>query len=107
MSRRAYSAELAVPSAEKGSEKTEGACGMAEVALPLPMLHPGQPARVSRLLAAGPGMARKLSAMGILPGAVLTVLNAPGGPLLLRVGESRIAIGRGMAQRVMVTPCNG
>ncbi len=50
-------------------------------------------------------MVRKLGAMGVLPGVVVTVLNSQAGPLVLRVGKSRIAIGRGMAQRIMVVPC--
>jgi ferrous iron transport protein A len=66
------------------------------------MLPPGQSARVTRVLAAGPGMQRKLSAMGILPGSVVAVLNAQNGPLLIRVGDSRVGLGRGMAQRIMV-----
>jgi len=57
------------------------------------------------VLVPGHGMAQKLSAMGILPGVPVTVLNAQGGPLLLRVGDLRLAVGRGMAQRIMVTPC--
>lgn len=74
-------------------------------AMPLPLLQPGQTACVERILAAGPGMNRKLSAMGIVHGAQVTVLNAQPGPLLLRVGEVRYAIGRGMAQHILVTPC--
>jgi len=77
-----------------------------EPALPLPMLRSGERARVSRLLPAGNGCMRQLSAMGIFPGVVLTVLNTQGGALLVRIGEGRFAIGRGIAQRVLVTPCN-
>ena len=79
--------------------------GMNVNAMPLPMLRPGQPACVVRVLAAGQGMVRKLSAMGVVPGVRVTVLNAQPGPLLLRVGECRYAIGRGMAQRILVVPC--
>ncbi len=78
---------------------------MTESAMPLPMLRPGQSARVSCVLPAGQGIARKLSAMGLLPGVLLTVLNSPGGPVMLRIGDSRFALGRGVAQRIMVVPC--
>jgi ferrous iron transport protein A len=74
-------------------------------AMPLPLLRPGQTACVERVLAAGQGMVRKLSAMGIVRGVQVTVLNAQPGPLLVRVGEGRYAIGRGMAQRILVVPC--
>jgi len=72
---------------------------------PLPMLNAGEAACVSRILPCGQGLARKLTAMGLSPGAKVTVLNGRGGPLLLRVGECRIAVGLGMAQRVMVKLC--
>ncbi len=79
--------------------------GMNATAMPLPLLPPGQTACVERVLAAGQGMVRKLSAMGIVRGVQVTVLNTQPGPLLLRVGEGRYAIGRGMAQRILVVPC--
>jgi ferrous iron transport protein A len=82
-----------------------GQAAMIGNAMPLPLLPPGQTACVERVLAAGQGMVRKLSAMGIVRGVRLTVLNAQPGPLLVRVGEGRYAIGRGMAQRILVVPC--
>jgi hypothetical protein len=42
----------------------------------------------------------------IVRGVRVTVLNSQPGPLLLRVGEGRYAIGRGMAQRILVVPCH-
>ncbi len=74
-------------------------------AMPLPMLRPGQPACVECIRAAGQAITRKLSAMGIVHGAHVMVLNSQPGPLMLRVGEGRYAIGRGMAQHILVTPC--
>ena len=74
-------------------------------AMPLPMLSPGQPACVTSVMAAGHGCVRKLGSMGIMPGSRVTVLNSQAGPMLLKVGESRYAIGRGMAQRILVVPC--
>ncbi len=41
--------------------------------------------------------------MGIRPGGGVEMLRNPGrGPVLLKVGESRIAIGRGMAMKIFV-----
>ncbi|NLF62720.1 MAG: ferrous iron transport protein A [Lentisphaerae bacterium] len=73
--------------------------------MPLALLPPGQTARVERILGTGQEIARKLCAMGIVHGAQVTVLNAQPGPLMLRVCEGRYAIGRGMAQHILVTPC--
>jgi len=41
--------------------------------------------------------------MGLRVGKVIEILNSEGsGPILLKVGESRIAIGRGMAMKIIV-----
>jgi len=42
--------------------------------------------------------------MGIIPGAELEIVHAGrGGPLIVRVHEGRIVLGRGMAHRIIVT----
>ena len=51
------------------------------------------------------GMRSKLYSMGLVPGAAISVLSpADGGrgPLMLRVKGSMLAIGRGMAQKIIV-----
>lgn len=51
----------------------------------------------------GRGMRSKLYSMGLVPGAAFTVLSGNGtGPVLLRVKDSRLAIGRGTAQKIIV-----
>jgi len=76
-----------------------------ETAMPLPMLSTGKAACVCRVAGAGHVCLQKLGSMGIMPGTKLTVLNSQNGPLLLKVGDSRYAIGRGMAQKILVQPC--
>lgn len=90
---------------ETPAEPGKSTIPSAGVPLPLPMLPPGKSARVEQILPAGRGMVQKLSAMGVIPGVSVTVLNTQNGPLLLRVGEGRCAMGRGLAQRILVTPC--
>ena len=51
----------------------------------------------------GKKMLRRLSALGLTPGVELSVVHNAGGALLLSVRGSRIALGRGMSQRVMVS----
>ena len=48
----------------------------------------------------------RLATMGLLPGAVLSVLNRGplGGPLLIEIDGTRIALGRGVARKVLVEP---
>lgn len=45
---------------------------------------------------------RRLLDLGVLPGADLRVLQSAGGPLLIAVRDSRLAIGQGMAHKVLV-----
>jgi ferrous iron transport protein A len=52
----------------------------------------------------GRNMRAKLCHMGLVPGASFTVIKGHdgGGPVILKVKETRLAIGQGMAQRMMV-----
>lgn len=54
----------------------------------------------------GAGLRRNLRRMGIHIGDVLRVVGsgALGGPLLVEIHGSRIALGRGVARRVVVCP---
>lgn len=52
---------------------------------------------------AGRGLQSRLSSMGLVPGVEIEVLrNSLQGPFLIAVKGSRIMIGRGMAQKIMV-----
>ncbi len=51
----------------------------------------------------GRGVALKLSAQGISPGMTIEKISAlRGGPVVLRVGRTRVAIGLGLARKVLV-----
>ncbi|TET91468.1 MAG: ferrous iron transport protein A [Desulfobacteraceae bacterium] len=51
----------------------------------------------------GRGIRSKLNSMGLIPGAKLTVLRGNcAGPTMIAVKDSRLAIGRGMAQKIIV-----
>ncbi len=45
----------------------------------------------------------RLVEMGLTPGVNIRILQNSGGPLLLAISDSRIALGRGMAHKVNVT----
>jgi Fe2+ transport system protein FeoA len=52
---------------------------------------------------AGHGLSRRLAAMGLLPGVELTVLkHHPGGPTMIMAKVTRLILGRGVADKVMV-----
>lgn len=71
--------------------------------LPLSMVAPGQPVQLVQIMA-GRRLRRRLTEMGLTPGVELTVMQDHGGPLLVSVYSSRLALGRGMAHKIMVNP---
>lgn len=84
----------------RASEPALGLLTLAGVA-------PGQ--RVSvQAIRAGYGLARRLEALGLVPGTPLTVVaNAGTGPLLVEVRGTRLGLGRGAACKVLVGPAPG
>ncbi|GAA5784319.1 hypothetical protein GCM10007860_33710 [Chitiniphilus shinanonensis] len=72
------------------------------VHFPLPLATPGLPLRVVRLTAAG-NACERLAGMGLYPGCEVRLMQSQGGNLVVAVGNSRLALGRGLAQQVLVT----
>ena len=72
--------------------------------LPLSLLSPNQKASVVSV-SGGRGLVKRLNDMGFGPGAEVVVLNrAMSGPLMVMVRGTRVAIGRGLATKIMVNP---
>lgn len=71
-------------------------------ALPLAMAPLGGALTVQRLTGDADFAARML-AMGVGPGRVIRLIQREGSHVVLAVGESRFGIGRGVAQRILVT----
>ncbi len=70
--------------------------------LPLGLLSTGEVATVVEIVA-GRYMGIRIEDMGVREGKVVEVLNNEGhSPLLIKVNDSRIAMGRGMAMKIMV-----
>lgn len=72
---------------------------------PLTFAERGQPVILTEIRA-GDRLRSRLAALGLHVGMTVRVVQAnPDGPLILAVsGDSRLAIGRGMAQKMMVKP---
>jgi DtxR family transcriptional regulator, Mn-dependent transcriptional regulator len=66
----------------------------------------GRRVRIEQFRDEEPGLLRHLASLGLLPQAEVTVEEvAPfGGPLLVRVGNARYAIGREIAATILVSP---
>lgn len=69
---------------------------------PLAMAGIGEDLRLESVRG-GEKLIHRLTAMGLTPGVTFRIVQDAGGPLLLSVRDSRIALGRGMAQKVMVS----
>ncbi len=68
----------------------------------LTALHNGDSA-IIETVEAGRGLRSRLIALGLLPGTPVNVINIDGsGPVVLELRDSRIVIGRGIAQKIEV-----
>jgi len=69
-------------------------------------LPPGETGIVAKI-SGGSEFLSRMVALGISPGVEVTVLqNHHHGPILTCVRESRLALGRGEAQRILLQVCN-
>jgi|Deesub1362B_J571_1020462.scaffolds.fasta_scaffold05873_2 ferrous iron transport protein A len=85
----------------KGTHLDGPATGGSGV-IPLNVLQPGEHGIVVQL-AGGRGLLGRMTALGFTPGAEVTVLQNFGrGPLIVRVRDARVALGRGEAGRIFV-----
>ena len=70
--------------------------------IPLSQAPEGRPLKLVEINA-GRRLKYRLAEMGLTAGVEMTILQKAGGPLLVCVRDSRVAIGRGMAQKLMVS----
>ena len=76
--------------------------GASEQPLTLSEVPEGQVVRVVGVRA-GLGLTSRLTAMGVVPGTdILMVNNRGAGPAVVEVRGTRLALGRGMTRRVLV-----
>ena len=68
---------------------------------PLAMAREGERLRI-HLLRGGKGLEMRLTTLGLNVGSELTVSQREGGNLVVLRGETRIALGTGMAHKIMV-----
>ena len=68
---------------------------------PLSSVKKGQAVRLVSI-DAGKKLTHRLTELGLTPGVELLLVHDSGGPLLLSVRDSRVAIGKGMADKLQV-----
>jgi ferrous iron transport protein A len=71
--------------------------------VPLALAEQGERVRITRLLG-GRGMALRLTELGLNVGSELRIAHRHGGRLVVVRGETRLALGAGIAHKVLVTP---
>lgn len=75
----------------------------ASAAFPLGLLVPGESAEiVSARIGPHAAGGSRLDEMGLRAGRTVEMLANAGGPLLVKVDETRVAIGRGLAMKILV-----
>ena len=71
--------------------------------MPLSMVSPSEVVEVVTVRA-GWGLQKKLAEMGLNPGVKVKIINSHGaGPVVINVRGSRLALGHGVAHKIMVT----
>lgn len=70
--------------------------------MPLAMASPGEEVMVVEIRA-GRGLTMRLADMGLIPGTTIRVINSQmPGPVLINLKGSRLALGFGVVQKIMV-----
>ena len=69
--------------------------------MPLILADRGEETVIKRV-SGSPEMKKHLEDMGLTAGSAVTVMNTIGGNLIVKIKESRVAISREMASKIMV-----
>lgn len=69
--------------------------------MPLVLADTGEEAVIKRV-GGSPEMKKHLEDMGFVAGGTVTVLNTIGGNLIVKIMESRVAISKEMAGKIMI-----
>jgi ferrous iron transport protein A len=69
--------------------------------MPLILADPGEEAIIKKV-GGSPEMKKHLEDMGFTVGGAVTVMNTIGGSLIVKIKESRVAVSREMAQKIMI-----
>jgi len=90
-----------VSGTEDSSKETQP--GVAEgKSLPLAMASVGEKLRIVKLKGSE-GTVRRLIGMGLVPSIEVQIVSTSGGSVIVAIGDNRIGLGAGMAQKIMCT----
>ena len=69
--------------------------------IPLTLATPGE-SNIIKKVGGLPDDKKHLESLGFVPGGMVTVVSALGGNVIVSVEDSRVAISREMAQKIMI-----
>ena len=69
--------------------------------IPLTLATPGE-SNIIKKVGGLPDERKNLESLGLVPGGMVTVVSALGGNVIVSVEDSRVAISREMAQKIMI-----
>lgn len=76
---------------------------MDRMIMPLAMLPTGSRGVVVDMGDYGRGLARRMSDMGLYDGSEVRIISSVGvGPVLIQVNDCKLAVGRGIARKILV-----
>ncbi|MEG4838189.1 FeoA family protein [Microcoleus sp. B9-D4] len=90
-----------VSGSESGSTETQPAVAGGK-SFPLAMASIGEKLRIVKLKGSE-GTVRRLIAMGLVPGIEVQIISNSGGSVIVAIGDNRIGLGAGMAQKILYT----
>jgi ferrous iron transport protein A len=90
-----------VSETEDSSTETQPAVAGGK-SLPLAMASIGEKLRIVKLKGSE-GTVRRLIGMGLVPGIEVQIISNSGGSVIVAIGDNRIGLGAGMAQKIMCT----
>lgn len=73
--------------------------------IPLAAMAPGQRGRIARYLG-GRMLRARLVALGLNVGQEVEIIQNHRGLIILGVNSGRVALGRGVSQKILITPLN-
>ena len=69
--------------------------------MPLTLMSPGEDAIIQRI-GGKPEVRQHLENLGFVAGSTVTVINESGGNVIVNIKESRVAVSKEMASRIMI-----
>jgi ferrous iron transport protein A len=88
-----------VSQSEDSSTETQPALGEGK-SFPLAMASIGETLRIVKLKGSE-GTVRRLIGMGLVPTIEVQIVSTSGGSVIVAIGDNRIGLGAGMAQKIM------